>query len=204
MYKSLMLTCAIGALSMSAQANSWLDVATAVLNAKNGNAAAEAESNLDRSRAQANAAIALANAHALANQNQIPAVNNVAPVVNAATSNNGIYTTSYLKTLDCTDLTVEARSFERTIDAAYKQTNAANTATPVNSIAKFAGIASGALSAFGGQSESLSRVTEITSALAGNPAQPQAAGNVITQTAYDNAVTNLENIRIYQKAKQCI
>lgn len=187
MLNRIILSCAITGLSFSVHANSWLEAATAVLGAKNGVIMDQAEANIERSRAQANAAIAGADRAYASNYNH------------ASQRNNSVYPTSYLKGLDCTDLTVEARSFERTLEAAQLVQDQAN-AQANNPVSKLAGIATGALSAFAGQSKSVSRVTEITSSFAGQNNQNSFAAS---QADTDVALANLENIRIYQKAKKC-
>ncbi|MEK5770034.1 hypothetical protein VXE29_05175 [Acinetobacter variabilis] len=147
----------------------------------------QAEANMERSRAQANAAVARADRAYASNYN------------NASNQNNGVYSTKYLKGLDCTDLAVEARSFERTLEASQNALNQAN-AQANNPVSKLAGIASGALSAFAGQSQTVARATEITNAFTGNNNQNNIAAS---QADADVALANLENIRIYQKAKKC-
>ncbi|WP_347460910.1 hypothetical protein ABEF79_02590 [Acinetobacter sp. ANC 7454] len=152
MYKKLALSLMLGGLSLSVSAGSWLEAATTVLGAKNGAIMDQAEANIERSRAQANAAVARADAAYASNYNA------------ASQKNNSVYSTSYLKTLDCTDLAVEAKSFERTLAAAQAAQEQAN-AQANNPVSRFAGLASGALSAFAGQSESVARASKITSAL---------------------------------------
>ena len=187
MHKHLVLGLILGGLSVSAQANNWLNAATAVLGAKNAAVMDQAEANIEKSRAQANAAVARADAGYASNFNT------------ASQQQNSVYSTSYLKTLGCTDLAVEARSFERTLESAQIAHNQA-TAQANNPVSKLAGLASGALSAFAGQSESIARASQITSALSGNNAQNNAASSQVTA---ETAQANLENIRIYQKAKKC-
>lgn len=109
-----------------------------------------------------------------------------------------IFTTSYLKTLDCTDLSVEAKGAQRIIDTAQSQ---ATTTNQGSNLSKFAGLASSTLSAFSGQSETISKASQIASALTGQ--NQQVSTNTISQQSYDNAVANLDNISIYQKAKKC-
>ncbi|MGE8649330.1 MAG: hypothetical protein ACN6NL_05330 [Acinetobacter sp.] len=181
MFKRIILSTTIAALSFSTQAGSWLEAATAVMGARNGAIMDQAEANMERSRAQANAAVARADRAYASNQN------------------NGVYSTTYLKGLDCTDLAVEARSFERTLEASQNALNQAN-AQANNPVSKLAGIASGALSAFAGQSQTVARATEITNAFTGNNNQNNIAAS---QADADVALANLENIRIYQKAKKC-
>lgn len=187
MFKRIIFSTTIAALSFSTQAGSWLEAATAVMGARNGAIMDQAEANMERSRAQANAAVARADRVYASNYN------------NASNQNNGVYSTTYLKGLDCTDLAVEARSFERTLEASQNALNQAN-AQANNPVSKLAGIASGALSAFAGQSQTVARATEITNAFTGNNNQNNIAAS---QADADVALANLENIRIYQKAKKC-
>jgi len=184
MFKRIILSTTIAALSFSTQAGSWLEAATAVMGARNGAIMDQAEANMERSRAQANAAVARADRAYASNYN------------NASNQNNGVYSTTYLKGLDCTDLAVEARSFERTLEASQKAFNQAN-AQANNPVSKLEGIA---LSAFAGQSQTVARATEITNAFTGNNNQNNIAAS---QADADVALANLENIRIYQKAKKC-
>lgn len=181
MFKRIIFSTTIAALSFSTQAGSWLEAATAVMGARNGAIMDQAEANMERSRAQANAAVARTDRAYAYNQN------------------NGVYSTTYLKSLDCTDLAVEARSFERTLEASQNALNQAN-AQANNPVSKLAGIASGALSAFAGQSQTVARATEITNAFTGNNNQNNIAAS---QADAEVALANLENIRIYQKAKKC-
>ncbi|HJF28373.1 MAG TPA: hypothetical protein K8V79_09055 [Acinetobacter lwoffii] len=183
MFKRIILSTAIITLSFSTQASSWLEAATAVMGARNGAIMDQAEANMERSRLQANTAVARADRAYASNYNH------------ASNQNNGVYSTTYLKGLDCTDLAVEARSFERSLEASQHALNQAN-----NPVSKLAGIASGALSAFTGQSQTVARATEITNAFTGNNNQNNIAAS---QADADVALANLENIRIYQKAKKC-
>lgn len=187
MLKQLILTTIIIGLVGSAHASSWLEAATAVLGAKNGAIMDQAEANMERSRAEAHAAVARADRAYAANMN---------PSTHA---NNSIYSTTYLKGLDCTDLAVEARSFERTLQAAQNAQEQAN-AQANNPVSKWAGIASGALSAFAGQSETVARASEITSAFSG---QNNKNNSAPSQADAEVALANLENIRMYQKGKKC-
>ncbi|ANF81062.1 hypothetical protein A3K93_01875 [Acinetobacter sp. NCu2D-2] len=186
MYKQLLLSTLLAGVSLSVSAGNWLEAATSVLGAANGRVMDQAEANIERSRAQANAAIARADAAYASNYNT------------ASQQNNSVYSTSYLKTLDCTDLAVEAKSFERTLAAAQAAQEQA-AAQSNNKIAKFAGLANGALSAFAGQSDSAARLSKITGAFTGNNTQSNAPSDEVV----DVALANLENIRIYQKAKKC-
>lgn len=187
MFKQIILSTTLAVSSFSIQAASWLEAAAAVMGAKNGAIMDQAEANMERSRAQANAAVARADRTYAFNYN------------NASQQNNSVYSTAYLKGLDCTDLAVEARSFERTLEASQNAQNQAN-AQANNPVSKLAGIASGALSAFAGQSQTVARASEITNAFSGNNNQNNLAAS---QADADVALANLENIRIYQKAKKC-
>lgn len=186
MYKQILLSILLGGVSLSASAASWLEAATSVLGAKNAAIMDQAEANMERSRAQANAAVARADAAYASNYNP------------ASQNNNSVYSTSYLKTLDCTDLAVESKSFERTLAAAQAAQEQAAVQSN-NKISKLAGLTTGALSAFAGQSDSAARLSKITGALSGNTAQTNAPSDEVV----DVALANLENIRIYQKAKKC-
>lgn len=181
-----MLSTAIFTLSVTSQAG-ILDIATGIMGAQNAAIMDQAEARMNQSRADANAAVARADAGYASNYNQ------------ASNMNNGVYSTSYLKTLDCTDLAVEKKSFERTLNAAQQSADQANLQAN-NGISKFAGLAGSALSAFSGQSDTVSKMSQIASSLSAKDSQHTAN---TSQQAVEIAQANLDNIAIYEKAKKC-
>ncbi len=66
-------------------------------------------------------------------------------LIKRANTNNSVYSTSYLKTLDCTDLAVERKTFERTLEASAIGIQAKRTAQQNNQVSKWAGLAGNAL-----------------------------------------------------------
>ena len=181
MLKKVIMTLGVCVLPLAAQAG-WMDVATAALGAQNGALLDQAQARLAQSQLEANAAVAQVN------------------TTQVAENNNGVYSTKYLKTLDCTDLAVEAKAFERTLEAA--QSNyAQGSALANNSVTKFAGLAGSALSAFAGQSTTAAKMSQVTNALTGGNSAQQTVNNA--QQSAEVATVNLENIAIYQKAKKC-
>ncbi|NHC03540.1 hypothetical protein G9F31_07120 [Acinetobacter sp. 187] len=186
MLKKIILSTAVFTLSATSQAG-LLDLATGIMGAQNGAIMDQAEARMHQSRAAANAAIARADAGYASNYNQ------------ASNMNNGVYSTSYLKTLDCTDLAVERKSFERTLNAAQQSADQANVQAN-NGISKFAGLAGSALSAFSGQSNTASKMSQIASSFSGKDSQQTA---VSSQQAVEVAQANLDNIAIYETAKKC-
>ena len=73
--------------------------------------------------------------------------------ISTSTSYAKQWTTSELKAMDCATLAVEKSNAKRSLAAAEQNIAAASTQTPGKSLSKWAGMASGALSAFGGHSE---------------------------------------------------
>lgn len=186
MLKKLLLSTAIFTLSITSQAG-LLDLATGIMGAHNGAIMDQAEARMNQSRAAANAAVAQADAAYASQYNQ------------ASHMNNGVYSTSYLKTLDCTDLAVERKSFERTLNAAQQSAEQANLQAN-NGISKLAGLAGSALSAFSGQSNTASKMSQIASSFSAKDSQQTA---ILSQQAAEVAQANLENIAIYETAKKC-
>ena len=187
MFKKTATACAICMISLSSQAG-LLDAAVAVMGAKNGAIMNQAEARMNQSREEAAYAVAQADRAYAANANP------------ASNTNNSVYSTSYLKTLDCTDLAVERKTFERTLEAS----NAVATQVSVqqnNQMSKWAGLAGNALSAFAGQSETAGRMGQFANAFAGtNNTQTNTAS---AQQAAEVAQANIDNIKIYQSAKKC-
>lgn len=102
--------------------------------------------------------------------------------------------TSQLKSMDCATLAVEKANATRTLNAANQNSNATG-----KTVSKWAGIASNALSAFGGHSESATKAGNFANNLSN---QTTTSDQIHPQTILD-AQANIENISIYQKSKNC-
>lgn len=110
--------------------------------------------------------------------------------------------TSELKAMDCATLAVEKANSKRTLEAADKNLAAAQAQTPGKSLGKWAGMASGALSAFGGNSEKTAKANQVLSGFSSEDSSE--AGNVELQTHLKtDAQANIDNITIYQGSKKC-
>ena len=118
---------------------------------------------------------------------------------------NKPFSTTELKAMGCADLSVEQANAKRELTSADKNIANinANAQAPGKSISKWAGVASGALSAFGGNSESAAKASNIASSIAG-PQDTSDTGNLtLQQEIKAKAQTNIENIAVYQKSKKC-
>ena len=115
------------------------------------------------------------------------------------------FTTTELKALDCASLAVEKNDASRTIAAADSNISAAQAQAqaPSGSISKWAGIASGALSAFGGNSEKAAKASQIANDLSGEQNASDANNIPLQQQIKATAQANIDNIAIYQKTKKC-
>lgn len=109
--------------------------------------------------------------------------------------------TSELKSMDCATLSVEKADAKRALETADKNLAAIQTQTPGKTISKWAGVASGALTAFGGNSEKAAKANQIASNLAGTP--DDASNAELQQQNKTTAQTNVDNISVYQKSKKC-
>lgn len=188
MLKKTALILGISLASIGVHAKGWLDVATSVMSAQNTAVMDQAEARMNQSQAQANAAVARADQGYASNYNQ------------ASNQNNGVYSTGYLKSLDCTDLAVEKRTFERTLGASEASVSQNST----NGLSKWAGVAGTALNALSGQSETLGKMGQIASSFSGQNNNAQAQATVASgQVSIETARANIENIEIYQNAKKC-
>ena len=174
--------------SIGTYAKGWLDVATSVMGAQNAVVMDQAEARMNQSQTQANAAIARADQGYTSHYNQ------------TSNQNNSVYSTGYLKSLDCTDLAVEKRTFERTLEAS--ETSVSQNSTI--GLSKWAGVAGTALNAFSGQSETLGKMGQIANSFSGQNNNTQAQANVASgQVSIETARANIENVAIYQNAKKC-
>ena len=113
------------------------------------------------------------------------------------------FTTSELKAMDCATLAVEKANAKRAIESADKNISAAATQTPAKSLSKWAGMAGGALSTFGGNSEKATKMGQVANTVAGEK-DTSDAGNVQLQQQIKTASqANMDNIAIYQSSKKC-
>ncbi|WP_180124054.1 hypothetical protein [Acinetobacter sp. YH12097] len=187
MLRKITLISSLCVLPCFAQAG-LLDAAVAVMGAKNGAIMDQAEARMNQSRQEAANAVAQADRGYASNFNQ------------ANQTNNSVYSTSYLKTLDCTDLSVERKTFERTLEASQQALSQA-PAQQNNQVSKWAGLAGNALSAFSGQSETAARMGQFATAFSSNKNTQQDSSSA--QQAMEIAQANLDNIDIYRQAKKC-
>lgn len=109
---------------------------------------------------------------------------------------------SELKSMDCATLAVEKADATRAVESADRNLANAQAQSGSKTVSKWAGLAGGALSTFGGNSEKASRAGEVL----GNMSQTDTsdASNVeLQQKIKANAQSNIDNIAIYQKSKKC-
>lgn len=99
--------------------------------------------------------------------------------------------TSELKSMDCATLSVEKANANRVL--ASSNSNATG-----KTVSKWAGLASSALSAFGGHSETAAKA----GGFANNVSTQSGSGQIDPQLVSD-AQANVENIGVYQKSKKC-
>jgi hypothetical protein len=113
------------------------------------------------------------------------------------------FTTTELKAMDCATLAVEKAEAKRSIDAADSNISAAQVQTPGKTISKWAGIASGALTAFGGNSEKVAKANQVAGDLSGEQNASDANNIPLQQQIKATAQANIDNIGIYQTSKKC-
>ena len=111
------------------------------------------------------------------------------------------HTTKELKAMDCTTLSVEKANSQRALTEAEKNIVAINS--PAKSVSKWAGVASKALGAFGGNSETAAKAGQVASNVAGLDDSAEAGDIKIQEKNKSNAQSNIENITTYQKSKKC-
>ena len=111
--------------------------------------------------------------------------------------------TSELKAMDCATLSVEKSNAKRDIETADKNIANINTQAPAKTVSKWAGLASSALGAFGGQSETAAKASSIAADVAGTENTSDSSNLSVQQQNKTNAQANMDNISIYQKAKKC-
>ena len=108
-----------------------------------------------------------------------------------------------LKAMDCATLAVEKANAKRAVESADKNISTAATQTPAKSLSKWAGMAGGALSTFGGNSEKATKMGQVANTVAGEQ-DTSDAGNVQLQQQIKTASqANMDNIAIYQSSKKC-
>lgn len=108
-----------------------------------------------------------------------------------------------LKAMDCATLSVEKSNAKRSFEAADKNITAAATQTPAKSLSKWAGVASGALSSFGGNSEKATKAGQFANNIAGEQDTSDASNVELQQKIKATSQANLDNIAIYQGSKKC-
>ena len=111
--------------------------------------------------------------------------------------------TKELKAMDCATLYVEKANAKRSFEIADKNINAAATQTPAKSLSKWAGMAGGALSSFGGNSEKATKAGQFANTLAGEQDTSDAANVELQQKIKATSQANIDNIAIYQGSKKC-
>ncbi|KHF76315.1 hypothetical protein PJ15_3069 [Acinetobacter sp. neg1] len=115
------------------------------------------------------------------------------------------FSTTELKAMSCADLSVEQANAKRELAEADKNIANinANAQAPGKAVSKWAGLASGALSTFAGNSEKAAKVSQIANNLAGEEDTSDAANLTLQQAIKTKAQTNIDNMTIYQKSKKC-
>lgn len=113
------------------------------------------------------------------------------------------HTTSELKAMDCASLAVEKANAKRSLEAADKNIAAAATQTPAKSLSKWAGMASSALSTFGGNSEKAAKMGQVANSVAGESDTSDAANLPLQQQIKSVSQANIDNITVYQGSKKC-
>ena len=100
------------------------------------------------------------------------------------------FTTTELKALSCTDLSVEKANAKRELAAAERNITNIQTDTPNKTISKWAGVADGALSAFGGKSEHAAKAKDMANNLAGSEDTSDENNLKLQQALKNKAQTN--------------
>ena len=111
------------------------------------------------------------------------------------------HTTKELKAMDCTTLSVEKANSQRALAEAEKNITALNS--PAKSVSKWAGVASKALGAFGGNSETAAKAGHIANNVASLDDSSEAGDIKVQEKNKNNAQSNIDNISTYQKSKKC-
>ncbi len=118
---------------------------------------------------------------------------------------NKAFSTTELKAMSCADLSVEQANAKRELAEAEKNIVNINTnaQSPSKAVSKWAGLASGAISAFAGNSEKAAKVGQIAHNIAGEEDTSDAANLTLQQAIKTKAQTNIDNMTVYQKSKKC-
>lgn len=110
--------------------------------------------------------------------------------------------TSELKGMDCATLSVEKSNAKQSLEAADK--NLANISAkaqdPSAKVSKWAGIAGGALGAFG---KGDSKAGQLANSIAGQQDTSDASNPDVQQKLKADSQANFDNIVVYQKSKKC-
>lgn len=110
--------------------------------------------------------------------------------------------TTELKAMDCATLSVEKSNAKQSLESAEKNLSNINAQSqnPAAKVGKWAGVASGALTAFGGGD---SKVGKLATAVASTEDKSDANNLELQQKIKSDSEANLKNISIYQKSKKC-
>lgn len=111
------------------------------------------------------------------------------------------HTTKELKAMDCTTLSVEKANANRALTEAEK--NIVSINSPAKSVSKWAGVASKALGAFGGNSETATKAGQVATNIASLDNSAEAGDINVQEKNKNNAQANIDNITTYQKSKKC-
>ncbi len=126
-------------------------------------------------------------------------------VLAANENTNKAFSTTELKAMSCADLSVEQANAKRELAEAEKNIANinANAQSPAKAVSKWAGLASGAISAFAGNSEKAAKVGQIAQNIAGEEDSSDAGNLTLQQAIKAKAQTNIDNMTVYQKSKKC-
>ncbi|RLZ07268.1 hypothetical protein EAH57_13675 [Acinetobacter sp. 2JN-4] len=115
------------------------------------------------------------------------------------------FSTTELRAMDCPTLSVEQANAKRELAAAEKNIANinANAQAPGKAISKWAGVAGGALAAFGGNSEKTAKASQIANNIAGEDDTSDVNNLSVQEAVKVKAQTNIDNIATYQKSKKC-
>ena len=111
------------------------------------------------------------------------------------------HTTKELKAMDCTSLSVEKANAQHALAEAEKNITAINS--PGKQVSKWAGVASKALGAFGGNSETAAKAGQVATNIAGLDDSANAGNIKVQEANKNNSQANINNISSFQKSKKC-
>lgn len=120
----------------------------------------------------------------------------------AAESTSTKLSTSELKAMDCATLSVEKSNAKSNLATADKNISNINAKAqdPSAKVAKWAGIAGGAMGAFG---KGNTKAGQVATAIAGSDDTSDASNLDVQQKLKSDSQANLDNISVYQKSKKC-